>query len=216
MKILFKNITEYTKENCDHFKEFHINKYAKKEMYKYILIAVIIVYLIISNIIYKNWILFLTVLIFGIFLYAFTKYRQIIINKLKKIFKRRECDKYKYKPTVNSIDKTISKESSVSVENSVIIYPNRKRNSIFKTKKLSTEYVFYFYENYMKIKNRKLSKKVWYYKFNKIFETDKFFFMYIDDKEPWFLEKDGFVIGNSEKFTEFIKKKCLFKYKNEE
>ena len=50
----------------------------------------------------------------------------------------------------------------------------------------------------------------------KIFETDENFFLYTDEKHSLILDKDGFEIGNSKDFAEFIKRKCPFKYRNEE
>ena len=208
MKILFKNITEYTKENCNNFKKFHINKYAEKEMFKYIVLAAVIIYILISNIMYGNWRLFLIILVSAIVIVLFYKLKPSLQYKIDKLLKNRPYDRYKYKPSEKKKEKPISKG------NSLIPY-KKKRISIFRNK-ASKEYIFYFYEGYMKIKHRMLTKKVWYYKFHKVFETDQYFFMYVDDKEPWMIEKDGFVIGDSKRFTEFIKGKCLFRYKKEQ
>ena len=208
MKILFKNITDYTKENCNNFREFHINKYAKKELFKYIFAICIAIYMLISNIIYKNWLLFVVILAGTLFIIIYLKYKLLLKKRINKLLKNRPYDRYKYMPSETNKQKVISREYS-------LIPYKKKRKSILKNKN-AKEYIFYFYDNYMKIKNRSLSKKVWYYKFKKVYETEDYFFMYVDDREPWMLEKNGFVIGNSEKFAEFIKKKCIFRYKNEQ
>ncbi len=208
MKILYKNITEYTNENCNNFRKFHISKYAEKEMLKYLAMAAVIIYILISNIMYRNWRLFLILIASALVLFIVYKLKPVLEFKLEKLLKRRPYNRYKYKPAEKKKEKPISKE------NSLVPY-KKKRISIWRNK-ASREYIFYFYDGYMKIKHRMLTKKVWYYKFNKVYETEKYFFMYVDDKEPWMLEKNGFVIGNSEKFSEFIKGKCLFKYKKEQ
>lgn len=55
-----------------------------------------------------------------------------------------------------------------------------------------------------------------YFEFKKIFETDENFFLYTDEKHSLILDKDGFEIGTAKGFSEFIKRKCPFKYSNKE
>jgi len=65
-----------------------------------------------------------------------------------------------------------------------------------------------FYNFYFKIE-----QKVYpYVKLYKVFETQDYFYLYIDDEHAALVNKKGFKIGTVEEFTEFIKKKCLFKY----
>ena len=47
MKVLFKNTTKYTKENCNNFIEFHKKKYGKKELFKMVLVFLLVLYIII-------------------------------------------------------------------------------------------------------------------------------------------------------------------------
>ena len=54
-----------------------------------------------------------------------------------------------------------------------------------------------------------------YFQIKKIFETEENFFLYTDDKHSLILDKDGFEIGSAKEFSKFIKKKCPFKYNNE-
>ena len=164
MKILFKNTTKYTKENCNEFIEFHNRKYGKREILKLGLIAIAILYIFISNLIYKNWKLILGIILFGIVLYF--------------------------------------------IQNNMNIKKEKKRNKV-------KEYSFYFYEKYIKVKCRKEFERLFYFKLHKIFETDEYFYLYLDEKSSFILRKDGFEIGTPEEFSKFIKEKCPLKYSKE-
>lgn len=162
MKVLFKNITKYNKENCNNFEEFHFKKYGTKELIKLGLFLLLILYIIIFNIFYKNWIFF-----------------------------------------------------SIAIFALAIAYVIKKYEAKKTNKKEIKKYVFYFYENYMKIKYKKQEDRVLYLKFKKIFETKDNFFLYTDDTHSMILDKKGFSIGTAEDFTQFIKKKCPLKYRKE-
>ena len=59
----------------------------------------------------------------------------------------------------------------------------------------------------------KVAGKVYpYLKLYKVFETKDYFYLYIDEENAVLVNKCGFKIGTAAGFTEFIKKKCLFKY----
>lgn len=73
MNILFKNITKYTKENCNNFTQFHTDKYGFKELTKIILIILCLIYIFISNIIYKNWKIVGGILILVLIIYLIRK-----------------------------------------------------------------------------------------------------------------------------------------------
>lgn len=164
MKAIFKNTTKYDKENCNNFVSFHINKYAKRKKIKYILAIIVFLYMIIFNLVYKNWYIVIILILAVILLYY--------IDKIKKV-------------------------------------KNKKQ-----TKK-TRQYSFYFYKNYIKIKYRKEFQRILYFQIKKIFETEENFFLYTDDTHSLILDKKGFEIGNPIEFSEFIKKKCPFKYSNE-
>lgn len=164
MKVLFRNTTKYNKENCKEFINFHNNKYGKKELTKLIFITLIILYMIIFNIIYKNWILFLVVIAVGGVIYLVKKYQT----------KRKAKKKNKVKV-----------------------------------------FTFYFYEKYFKIKYKRKFERLLYFQIHKVFETEKYFFLYLNEKSSLILNKDGFDIGTAEEFSKFIKSKVLFKYSNE-
>lgn len=164
MKVLFKNTTKYDKENCNNFVNFHSNKYGKKELVKFIIMAIVFIYILIFNIIYKNWYFFVV--------------GAIVIT--------------------------------------LIYLINKKRNTKQKkTKKKIKQYTFYFYDRYIKIRYRRQFDRMLYFQIKKIFETEENFFLYTDDKHSLILDKDGFEIGSVEEFSKFIKKKCPFKYNNE-
>lgn len=164
MKVLFKNITKYNKENCNNFINFHTNKYGKRELIKYLLMCLVFLYIFILNIIYKNWYFLLALVLIGTLIYFTSKQKQ-----------------------------------------------EKKR----KERKKVKEYTFFFYKRYIKIKYRREYDRILYFNIKKIFETDKNFFLYTDDTHSLILDKEGFVIGNEKEFSEFIKKKCPFKYSNQ-
>ena len=91
MKVLFKNTTKYSKENCNNFINFHTNKYGKKELTKYILMFLIFVYIFIFNLIYTNWYFLLALLLIGICIYFKSKQ-----NKEKKKKERKKIKEYTF------------------------------------------------------------------------------------------------------------------------
>lgn len=164
MRVLFKNTTKYDKENCNNFINFHSNKYGKRELVKFIIVAIVLIYIFIFNIIYNNWYFFI-------------------------------------------IGATVI---------ALISLINRKNNTNQKkTKKKLKQYTFYFYDRYIKIRYRRQFDRMLYFQIKKIFETEENFFLYTDDKHSLILDKDGFEIGSVEEFSKFIRKKCPFKYNNE-
>ena len=69
-------------------------------------------------------------------------------------------------------------------------------------------FTFSFYKFYFTV-----GKVTFYYfKLAKVFETDDYFYLYIDSENAMMLSKKGFKIGTAEDFSNFIKKKCFFKY----
>ena len=49
--------------------------------------------------------------------------------------------------------------------------------------------------------------KVSYWKIYKLFETDEFFYIYIDKNHAFLLKKDKFSIGNVDDFNIFLKRR---------
>ena len=65
-----------------------------------------------------------------------------------------------------------------------------------------------FFKFYLKIE-----QKVYpYLKLYKVFETEEYFYLYLDEENAVLVNKNGFKLGTVEEFTNFIKKKALFKY----
>ena len=160
-----KNTTKYTKENCNNFIKFHSNKFGKKELIRIVLISIGVLYILIFNIINRNWILVLSGILVGGVIY--------LIEKKKAI-----------------------KEA--------------------KQKKKVKEFTFYFYEKYIKIKQKMQFERLKYFELHKIFETDEYFFLYLNEKQSLILNKEGFEVGTAKGFSKFIKSKCPLKYKNED
>ncbi len=167
MKILFKNTTKYDKENRDNFKNFHQDKYGKKELRNAILITIPILYMVLYNIINLNWIGFLILIILGVLFYF-----------IKKLMVKKNKDKSK--------------------------------------KQKNKEFTFFFYERHIKVKYKRQFERMTYFEIKKVFETDENFFLYTDDNKSMILDKEGFEIGTSRGFAEFIKKKCPLRYRKEE
>ena len=91
------------------------------------------------------------------------------------------------------------------------IYLPGKRYQKTKKKfaeKKQTKITIDFFKFYFKIQ-----QKVYpYLKLYKVFETKDYFYLYIDEEHAILVNKNGFELGTVEEFTDFIKKKCLFKY----
>lgn len=72
----------------------------------------------------------------------------------------------------------------------------------------STSVTIDFFKYYFKVQQNIYP----YLKLYKVFETKDYFYLYIDDEHAVLVNKSGFKVGTVEDFTEFIKKKCFFKY----
>ena len=68
-----------------------------------------------------------------------------------------------------------------------------------------------FYDKYMEIKNTDDIIKFNYYKLYKFFETENYFYLYINKNYSFVLTKTGFSIGDSNDFCKFMKKKLWYK-----
>ena len=65
-----------------------------------------------------------------------------------------------------------------------------------------------FFKFYFKVEEKPYP----YFKVYKVFETNDYFYLYINEGNAVLVSKNGFELGSVEDFTDFIKKKCLFKY----
>ncbi len=97
------------------------------------------------------------------------------------------------------------------------LYPTYKVNKEFNSEKIQNkkEFTFIFYKNFLKIyENNKCENYILKYnKIYKIFETNNFFYIYIDKTHSLLINKNTFIIGNSKDFSEFIQKRCKLKFK---
>lgn len=168
MKLLFKNKTQYTKKNYQKYLEFHQAKYGSMYQFYTILTIILLVFCIISNIKYRNYILSI-IFIITLILFCFIRFK----------------------------------------------YPSKKIKKELKTEKFDKEqtFTFYFYEKYFTISDGKNKNEIKYLHLYKIFETNDFFYLYINKNHAFLLEKTKFIKGNSEEFISFLKKKCWFKVK---
>ena len=85
------------------------------------------------------------------------------------------------------------------------------------TKKAITKtqtFNFYFYDKYFKIRDNLDFYNQSYFKLHKVYETNEFFYLYVNKQYSFIIDKSGFTKGTSKEFSDFIKKKVLFKYKN--
>lgn len=91
------------------------------------------------------------------------------------------------------------------------------RNEV-QSKKIENEqeFIFKFYEKYFNIYSQKLNSKIYYWQLHKIFETEEFFYLYIDKTHAFLLSKEGFEVGTSQDFADFINRKCIFKFKKQQ
>ena len=88
-------------------------------------------------------------------------------------------------------------------------HPQKVIDKEIKTDKFENEefFIFTFYEQYFIITNKSIKQKLKYRHLAKIFETDDFFYLYVNKDHAFLLEKSGFSIGDTTKFLKFLKKK---------
>ena len=96
-----------------------------------------------------------------------------------------------------------------------IIRPTLKVKKDFESDKIQKEKVFKFIfcKNYFKIYDNLKYYKIKYAKLYKIFDTNDFFYLYINDENSLLVDKKGFYYGTADEFSKFLKKNYWFKYK---
>lgn len=92
-------------------------------------------------------------------------------------------------------------------------YPIKKVQKEIKTEKFEEEkeFTFTFYEKYFTIYDKQNIEQVKYWKLYKVYESNEFFYLYIDKDHAFLLEKSTFVKGNTSDFFKFLKKKTWYK-----
>ena len=81
-----------------------------------------------------------------------------------------------------------------------------------KTEKFEKEkeFTFKFYEKYFTISDSNNFEKIKYWKLYKIYETNDFFYLYINKDHAFLLEKNTFTKGDISTFYIFVKRKRKF------
>lgn len=72
---------------------------------------------------------------------------------------------------------------------------------------------YIFYDKKIIIKNINGKDELKYHKLYKVYENKNAFYLYLDKNNTLIVQKDGFKIGTSKDFKNFIKKKVKFKFK---
>ena len=73
MKILFKNTTEYTKDNYNEFIKFHQDKFGAKTILKFTAVGLCLLYIFIVNLINLNWTFIGLFLIIGLIVFILNR-----------------------------------------------------------------------------------------------------------------------------------------------
>ena len=83
----------------------------------------------------------------------------------------------------------------------------------YKSEKIQKEknFTFKFYHNFFTVEDEKEFSTIKYLKLYRVFETKNFFYLYIDKKHSFLIDKSKFKKENSDEFSHFIKKKCWLK-----
>lgn len=96
-----------------------------------------------------------------------------------------------------------------------IYRPKRNVEKELKSDKISDNNTntFTFYNKYFATENKNGSFNFRYFMLYRVFETDKFYYLYISRENAFLISKDSFSYGTAEDFSNFIKKKCRLKYR---
>lgn len=94
-------------------------------------------------------------------------------------------------------------------------HPIEEVKKDYNSDKITREksFTFSFYHKYFKVYSKGVYSIVYYKNLYKIFETDTFFYLYLDSRHSLILDKSGFTKGTPTEFKDFIKKKCPLKYR---
>ena len=97
------------------------------------------------------------------------------------------------------------------------IHPYKRISKEYKSDKVQKHLVnhYLFYDNYFKIKNKFGITKIKYWKLYRVFETDNYFYLYLDKVNILVLDKLSFTTGTTQDFEKFMKHKILFKFKKD-
>lgn len=93
-------------------------------------------------------------------------------------------------------------------------YPVKKVKKELKTEKFEKEkvFTFCFYDNFFTISDKFFFDKIKYWKLYRVYETDQFFYLYINKDHAFLLDKSTFVKGNINNFSKFLRRKIWFRF----
>lgn len=93
-------------------------------------------------------------------------------------------------------------------------YPIKKVEKELKTEKFQDEkeFTFTFYKSYFIISDKKFKDKIKYWELYRVYETEDFFYLYINKDHAFLLDKSTFTKGNTYEFLKFLKKKIWYKF----
>lgn len=89
-----------------------------------------------------------------------------------------------------------------------------KKESNSDKYKSENKYTFIFYTKSMEVVSLDTIVKISYCNLYKIFETNDFFYFYVDKKHAFLISKSGFEKSSSLDFSNFVQKECKMIYKN--
>lgn len=97
-----------------------------------------------------------------------------------------------------------------------IIRTSKRVYRDMNSEKLSGKFVntYKFYKNYFKVENPDGNAQIAYFKLYRIVETNTHYYIYLSREAAFIVSKIGFTKGTATEFSEFLRKKVFFKYKN--
>ena len=129
-----------------------------------------------------------------------------VISKIEKIKENQEQNRYN-KLIIEAEGKLKEAQEEFNEE-------KQKVEKELKTEKFKNEkeFTFTFYEKYFIVSDNKDSYKLRYWHLHKVFETDDFFYLYINKDHAFLIEKSTFSKGNISEFLDFLKKKIWYRF----
>ena len=98
-----------------------------------------------------------------------------------------------------------------------IINPNLVVKKELNSKMIKNEEVntYSFYKYYFKVKNNQGESNIIYFKIYKVLENDTHFYIYLTKTGAFVVSKQGFIKGNSDDFSDFLRRRVWHRYKKE-
>lgn len=95
-----------------------------------------------------------------------------------------------------------------------LFHPVSEVSKEYKSDKIQKqkEYTFKFYDKYFTVQDNKELFEIKYFKLYKVFEISDFFYLYLDKRHAFLVDKTKFKDNNPTEFSRFIKKKCWWNY----